>query len=245
MVQHSLFRRLIAELAGTTILCLFGIGAAVSVATAAIDDSGLLVVALAHGLALAVAIYAFGSVSGGHFNPTVTVALAARGQCAWKDVPAYVAAQLVGGLLGAALVYGAYGSTAVTAGLGVTAFGGDVGYPQALLAEAIGAFILVTAVFALAVSPGAPRGLAGLGIGLALAAQIMVFGPLTGASVNLARTLGPDVVLSLGGGSVVWWQLSVYLVGPMIGGLAAAFLHDLVSNRNARHKGAESSVVSE
>lgn len=225
----SLVRRLLAELAGTTILCLFGVGAAVSVAAAGAGGPGLLIVALAHGLALAVAIYAFGATSGGHFNPTVTIALAARGRFSWREVPAYVVAQLVGGILGVALVFAAYADVATAAGLGATTFGEGVSAGQALLAEAIGAFILVTAVFALAVSPNAPKGVHGFGIGLALATQIMVFGPLTGASVNLARTLGPDTILSLAGESVAWSQLLVYVTGPLIGGLVAAFLCDWIT----------------
>ncbi|ADJ46850.1 glycerol uptake facilitator protein [Amycolatopsis mediterranei S699] len=237
-MDTSLVRRLVAELAGTAILCLFGIGAAVAVAAARAGGPGLLIVALAHGLALAVAIYAFGSVSGGHFNPTVTVALAARGRFSWREVPAYVVAQLAGGVLGAALVYATYADTATAAGLGATTFGAGAGYVQALVAEAIGAFILVTAVFALAVAPDAPRGVAGIGIGLALATQIMVFGPLTGASVNLARTFGPDIVLFFAGQGVAWSQLFAYLAGPLVGGLAAAFLSDyLVTRRPAVEAG--------
>lgn len=85
-MEMTLVRRLLAECAGTTVLCLFGIGAAVSVAAAGAGGPGLLIIALAHGLALAVAIYAFGSVSGGHYNPTVTVALAVRGRFPWRDV---------------------------------------------------------------------------------------------------------------------------------------------------------------
>ncbi|MFJ8963847.1 MIP/aquaporin family protein [Lentzea sp. NPDC102401] len=227
-----LIRRLLAEVAGTAILCLFGIGAAV-----AAGPSGLLIVALAHGLALAVAIYAFGAISGGHFNPTVTFALAVRGRFAWREVPAYVLAQLIGGVLGAAVVYAAYSSAALTAGLGATAYGPAVTPVQALVAEAAGAFILVTAVYALAVAPDAPKGVHGLGIGLALAAQIMVFGPLTGASVNLARTMGPDVVLSLAGGTVFWSQLLVYLVGPLVGGVAAALLYEVIGNVARRAAG--------
>jgi len=230
-VHVALVRRLIAELAGTAILCTFGIGAAVAVSAASAGGGGLLIVALAHGLALAVAIYAFGATSGGHFNPTVTLALAARGKFAWREVPGYLVAQLLGGILAAVLVYAAYTSTALDARLGATTFGPSVTFGQAMLAEALGAFILVTAVFALAVSPDAPRGVHGFGIGLALATQIMVFGPLTGASVNLARTLGPDVVLSLAGRSVTWSQLAAYLVAPLAGGLAAAFLHDVVTRR--------------
>jgi glycerol uptake facilitator protein len=236
-MDMTLVRRLLAELAGTTILCLFGIGAAVSVAAADAGGPGLLIVALAHGLALAVAIYAFGSVSGGHFNPTVTIALAARGRVSWREVPPYLIAQLAGGVLGAALVFATYADTATSAGLGATTFGADVSYAQAMAAEAIGAFILVTAVFALAVAPNAPKGVHGIGIGLALATQIMVFGPLTGASVNLARTLGPDTMLSLAGESAAWSQLLAYVVGPLIGGLIAAFLCDYVTTRRPTLEG--------
>jgi glycerol uptake facilitator protein len=228
VVSIALVRRLLAEMAGTAILCTFGIGAAVSVSAAAAGGGGLLIVALAHGLALAMAIYAFGAVSGGHFNPTVTLALATRGRFAWRDVPGYVLAQLLGGILAAVLVYATYTDTALNAGLGATSLGPGVSSGQAILGEALGAFILVTAVFALA---STPHGVHGFGIGLALAAQIMVFGPLTGASVNLARTFGPDIVLSLAGKCVAWSQLLIYLVGPLIGGLAAAFLHDVITRQ--------------
>jgi len=226
-------RKLIAEVAGTTILCLFGISAAVSVA-AGNGPSGLLVVALAHGLALMVGIYAFGAISGAHFNPTVTVALAVSGRLPWREVPGYVGAQLLGGVLAASLAHVAHGAKAVEAGLGATAFGSGVSVTQAVVAEALGAFILVTAVFALAVNPNAPRGLHGVGIGLALATQILAFGPVAGASVNLARTFGPDVVLAFTGGDPAWSQLPVYLVAPVLGGVLAAGLHALVTSASRR-----------
>jgi glycerol uptake facilitator protein len=225
-VDHSIARKLAAELAGTTVLCLFGISAAVS---AAGSSSALLVVALAHGLALMVGIYAFAGVSGAHFNPTVTFALAVSGRLPWRDVPGYVVAQLLGGLLGAALAQLVHGQQGVDAGLGATAFGPGVGVTQAVVAEALGAFILVTAVFALAVSPDAPRGVFGFGIGLALACQILAFGPVAGASVNLARTFGPDVVLSFTGGTVAWGQLPVYLIAPLVGGALAAAVFSAVT----------------
>ncbi|HWO64327.1 MAG TPA: aquaporin [Umezawaea sp.] len=232
-METPLARRLLAELAGTTILCLFGIGAAAAVARVEAGGPGLLVVALAHGLALAVAIYAFGSASGGHFNPTVTVALAARARFPWREVPAYVLAQLLGGTLGATVIHLAYAGSGTTGGLGATTLAQGVNVGQGLLAEAFGAFLLVTAVYALAVSPSAPRGVVGFGIGLALAVQIMAIGPLTGASVNFARTLGPDLVLAVTGGEVAWSHLVVYLVGPIVGGLAAALLYEVVSGLKA------------
>ncbi|TWP48941.1 aquaporin family protein [Lentzea tibetensis] len=228
-MDHSHARKLAAELAGTTILCLFGISAAVSVVAAGNESSGLLIVALAHGLALAVGIYAFGGVSGAHFNPTVTIALAVSGRLSWREVPGYVTAQLFGGVLAAYLASLIHGQQAIDAGLGATSFGAGVSVTQAVVAEALGAFLLVTAVFALAVSPSAPRGVHGLGIGLALATQILAFGPVAGASVNLARTFGPDVVLTFGGGAVSWAQLPVYIVAPVFGGVLAAGLYSAVN----------------
>jgi glycerol uptake facilitator protein len=228
-VDTSVARKLAAELAGTTLLCLFGISAAVSVVAAGNESSGLLIVALAHGLALAVGIYAFGAVSGAHFNPTVTVALAASGRLPWREVPGYVAAQLLGGLLAASLAAVIHGKTAVDAGLGTTAFGPGVSVTQAFVAEAVGAFILVTAVFALAVSPSAPPGVTGLGIGLALAAQILAFGPVAGASVNLARTFGPDVVLTFAGGTVPWGELPLYVIAPLVGGTLAVGVYTAIT----------------
>ena len=227
-------RKLIAEVAGTTILCLFGISAAVSVVAAGNEPSGLLIVALAHGLALMVGIYAFGAISGAHFNPTVTVALAVSGRLPWREVPGYVVAQLVGGVLAASLAHLVHGQQAIEAGLGATAFGSGVSVTQAVVAEVLGAFILVTAVFALAVNPNAPKGMAGVGIGLALATQILAFGPIAGASVNLARTFGPDVVLTFAGGDPAWSQLPVYLVAPVFGGILAAGLYALVTSVSRR-----------
>ncbi|MET9633974.1 aquaporin [Lentzea sp. NPDC006480] len=226
-------RKLIAEVAGTTILCLFGISAAVSVVAAG-EPSGLLIVALAHGLALMAGIYAFGAISGAHFNPTVTIALAVSGRVPWREVPGYVGAQLLGGVLAASLAHVVHGPRALEAGLGATAFGSGVTVTQAFAAEALGAFILVTAVFALAVNPGAPRGLHGIGIGLALATQILAFGPVAGASVNLARTFGPDVVLTFAGGDPSWSQLPVYLIAPVFGGILAAGLYALMTSTSRR-----------
>jgi glycerol uptake facilitator protein len=239
LVKMPLTYRLLAELIGTTILCLFGIGAAVAVARTGAGGAGLLVVALAHGLALAVAVYAFGSVSGGHFNPTVTLALAVRARFPWREVPAYLGAQLLGGTLGAGAVHLVHAGQGGTAGLGATVLGPGVNAGQGLLAEAFGAFLLVTAVYALAVAPAAPAGVHGFGIGLALAVQIMAIGPLTGGSVNFARTVGPDLVLALTGGDVAWSQLVVYLVGPIAGGVAAALLYEKVSGLTAARRAVE------
>jgi len=143
-------------------------------------------------------------------------------------VPAYVAAQLVGATAGAALIVAAFGGDAVDVGTGVTTVADDVTYAQGIVAEAIGTFLLVTAVMALAVDSRAPAGWAGFMIGLSVAAAILVIGPLTGASLNPARTFGPLLVTTIGGGDTEWGDLPLYIVGPLAGGALAAFAYDMV-----------------
>src|SRR5919106_997864 len=199
----ELSRRLLGELVGTAILVLFGAGsvvAALTVGQGALEYPALGMVAITFGLAIAVAIYAFGNTSGAHINPAVTVSLAAVGRFPWADVPAYVGAQLVRGLVGAALIAAAFGGDAVDLGMGQTNIADGTNYVQAIVTEAIGTFLLVTAIMALAVDKRAPGGWAGLMIGLAAAGASLVIGPLTGGSLNPARTFGPLLVSTFGGG---------------------------------------------
>jgi glycerol uptake facilitator protein len=230
-MEVSLARRIVAEVVGTAILVLFGAGsvvAALRMGGGELDYPGLGMVAFAFAFAIAIAIYAFGSTSGAHINPAVTVSLAATGRFPWGEVPAYVVAQLVGATAGAALIVAAFGGDAVDFGTGVTTLADDATYPQGIVAEAIGTFLLVTAVMALAVDSRAPAGWGGFMIGLAVAAAILVIGPLTGASLNPARTFGPLLVTTIGGGDTAWGDLPLYIVGPLAGGALAAFAYDMV-----------------
>lgn len=220
---EGIVRRGAAEAAGTATLCAFGFGGATA---AAETGGGLLLVALAWGLGLAVAIYAFAGSSGAHLNPTVTLVLAARGAFAWRDVPAYLTAQVIGATAAGLVVAAAYGSAATDAGLGAARLGTDVSVAQGLLAETLAGFFLLIAVAAMAVDHRAPKGLAGAGIGVTLAAVILMLGPVAGASINAARTFGPELVLALTGNPSSWTNLWLYLVGPVLGGLAAVVLYD-------------------
>jgi glycerol uptake facilitator protein len=163
----------------------------------------------------------------------VTVSLAATGRFAWGEVPAYVVAQLAGATAGAALIVAAFGGGAVDFGTGGTTLADDVTYLQGIVAEAIGTYLLVTAVMALAIDSRAPAGWAGFMIGLAVAAAILVIGPLTGASLNPARTFGPLLVTTIGGGDTEWGELPLYIVGPLAGGAFAAFVYDVVARPRA------------
>lgn len=225
-------QRLLAEAVGTALLVFFGPGAAVAALTVGggeLDYAGLGMIALSFGLIVAVVIYAFGTTSGAHINPAVSITLAAVGRFPWRDVPLYVVAQVIGAIVGAALLALAFGDAAINLGLGQTAVSEGVSIPQAIVAEAVATFVLVTAIMGLAVDRRAPAGWAGLMIGLAVTVAILVIAPLTGASLNPARTLGPLVVATVGGGETAWSDLPVYLVGPVLGGLAAAFAYDAIA----------------
>jgi glycerol uptake facilitator protein len=237
----ALLRRCAAELVGTALLIIFGPGSVVAALTVgeSVDYAALGVIALAFGLVVAIVIYAFGSTSGAHINPAVTLALAVTGRFAWRDVGPYVLAQLLGSALGGLLVVAAFGRAAVTRGsVGGVAFGAGVGYGRAILVEAVGTFLLVLAIMATAVDRRAPAGWAGLVIGLSVTCLIVVLGPQTGAGVNPARAFGPDVAASLFGGSVTWSQYPAYVIGPLLGAIAAAFGYDLLA-RPREHEASE------
>ncbi|RZU34225.1 MIP/aquaporin family protein [Blastococcus saxobsidens] len=236
-MSGSLGRRCAAELVGTALLVVFGPGsvvAALTVGGGELDYAGLGMIALSFGLVVALVIYAFGSTSGAHINPAVTVVLAVTRRFPWTDVGPYVVAQLLGALVGALLLVGAFGTGAVDLGnIGGVAFGDGVGYGQAILAEALATFLLMLTIMALAVDRRAPGGWAGWLIGLSVTGLVLVFAPLTGAAVNPARALGPNAVAAIFGGDVAWTQFPAYVVGSLLGALAAAVLYEVLARPGA------------
>jgi glycerol uptake facilitator protein len=235
-MEATLERRLAAEVVGTAILVLFGAGsvvAALRMGGGKLEYPGLGMVAIAFAFAIAIAIYAFGTTSGAHINPAVTVSLAATGRFPWGEVPAYVVAQLLGAAVGAALIVAAFGGEAVDLGDGGTKLADGITYTQGIVTEALATFLLITAIMALAVDRRAPAGWAGFMIGLAVAAAILMSGPLTGGSLNPARTFGPMLITAIGGGDASWGDLPAYIVGPLLGGLVAAFSYELIARPRA------------
>jgi len=218
-MEQKLPAALLAESIGTFALIFVGAGAG------ALGLGGLVGVAFAHGLVVAGFAYAYGPLSGSHVNPAVTLGVWAAGAIPAGRAVAFMAAQLVGGVAGGfALRYSLGG---IETGLGATVLargleaGGatiTVTPAMGLFLEAVLTFFLVNAVLHAAVA-GRAGELAGLAIGGTLTAAILVGGPLTGASLNPARTLGPAV--AAGNFSDLW----VYLVGPALGALAAAVLY--------------------
>lgn len=234
--QPTLVERFLAEALGTFLLVFIGGGAAslAGIMEARGKSTGLadlVLVALAHGLALFVIVQVVGKISGAHVNPAVTLGLAAIGRFPASEVLAYLLGQVLGAIVGAAAILVVYGQAAATLGhLGGPSLAANTSLIQGLAIEALGAAILVLAIMGTAVDSRAPAGWAGLTIGLSLAAIILFLGPASGAAVNPARAFGPDLVDILTGVSVDWVQFIVaYLIGPIVGGVAAAFLYTYIA----------------
>ncbi len=213
----SLFHRSIAEAFGTFGLVFFGT-AVVAAQSMPGGGSGVVGIALAHGLVLALLVTAVLSISGGHLNPAVTLGLVVARRTNLSTAAAYIAAQLVGAVLGAMLLKVVFPIGMVRGmSLGTPTIASSIQFHQAIIMEAVMAFLLVSAVFGTVCNPAAPRH-GGLWVGLALTVDILVGGPLTGAAVNPARAFGPALVAGQ------WVAHAAYWVGPILGGAAAALL---------------------
>jgi glycerol uptake facilitator protein len=237
--QATQVERFVAEALGTFLLVFIGGGAATVAALLPHNrhyiptTAELLLVALAHGVALFAIVMMVGRISGAHVNPAVTIGLASTGQFEWADVPSHILGQVLGALVGALSIAIVYGKLAATVGhLGAPALATNTSILQGMIIEGLGAGILVLAVMASAVDKNAPSGWAGLTIGLTLGAIIMFLGPATGAAVNPARALGPDVVSAfIFGVNVNWPQFALcYLIGPIVGGVGAAYLYRYIAH---------------
>lgn len=219
-----------AEAIGTFLLVLVG----TAVATAAVLGKGTagpaynsLAVALSFGLILIPIVGSLGQVSDAHVNPAVTFGLALAGKFPWKYVAPYWAAQLVGATVGAIVVWAAYGQGAyVDAHLGAPSPVNGASATQVLLVEALIAFILVFTVISTTTDKRVPPGTSAVAIGFALAAGVLLGGPVSGGAGNPARALGPMIVAAT---YPVWF---FYCIGPLLGGGVAALAFRLVGMAN-------------
>ena len=220
----SLTKRLIAELFGTFLLVFGVIGAAFF----ASGNTGILGVALAVGIAVLAGAYAVGHISGGHFNPAVTVGAAAAGRFAWKDVLPYVVAQIVGGALATTILLGikAGAPDKTFAGFGDVSNGFDAHSPAHFgIVSVIIAEVVVTAIFLYVIlgvtDRRAPSGFAPVAIGLTLTLLHLITIPIDNASLNPARSIATAIY----GGPDALVQLPVFLIAPVIGGLIAGLTY--------------------
>jgi len=212
---------LIAEAFGTFLFFFVGAGSVVLgdyLSPSGGSGPGLLGVALAHGLALAVLVSALGAVSGGHFNPVVTLAVWIMGRIATPRAGLYVVAQLAGALGAGLALKAVFPDAWQASNIGSPALGAGISPAIGIGVEAVLTALLVLAVLGTAVDPRGPK-IGGLAIGLAVAADILVGGPLTGAAMNPARWFGPAVASGAFADWYVWW------IGPAIGAAVAALLY--------------------
>ena len=210
-------KALVAEFIGTFTLIFVGAG------TAQISGS-LVAAALAFGLVVTALVYAYGGYSGAHINPAVTIGLLAGGQIKLGDAIGYIVVQLLGGIAGASALFYVLGGSA--GGMGATVPAAGVGIGQAFLLELLLTFWLVTVIYHAAVS-GKVGNLAPIAIGFMLTACILVGGPLTGASLNPARSFGPALFSDAPNAISSLW---IYFVACPLGGVLAALVYKFFSS---------------
>jgi MIP family channel proteins len=223
-MSNRIAPRLLAEFIGTFAFVFIGAGAAAVVGDG-VGLPGIVAIAFAHGLTIMVFAFAYGSVSGAHMNPAVTVGVLAAGAMRSGEAAGYIVSQLIGGIAGALFLSTVLGGTAT--GLGTPALAHNLALgattltitpAQGFMIEAALAFFLITVVLSTAVA-GRAGSLAPLAIGMTLTLNIIMGGALTGAAFNPARALGPMVVT--GNFTDVW----LYMAAPIVGAIVAAMLH--------------------
>jgi MIP family channel proteins len=210
-------KKYLAEFLGTMVLVLMGCGSAVFAGTAQpFAAVGTLGVALAFGLSVIAMAYTIGKISGCHINPAITLGMLVANKISSKDAAGYMVAQVLGAILGSAILFVLAQNSGST-----TTLTGANGYSDltvAFVAEAVFTFIFLLVVFG-STSKGSANGFAGLAIGLSLVLIHIVCIPITGTSVNPARSIGP----ALFEGGAALSQLWLFIVAPFVGAVAAAF----------------------
>jgi MIP family channel proteins len=224
-MMYKLPQKLFAEFVGTFALIFIGAGSICAdqlLKASTPGGLGLLGIAAAHGLAIGIMVTAVGHISGGHLNPAVTIGFWVTRKMGSFEALAYWAAQLVGGIAAAYLLVWIVPEAAWRAvSLGTPDLAADFARARAIVLEAVMTFFLVFVVFATAADPrGAFNKIAGFAIGLTITMDILFGGPLTGASMNPARSFGPALAAHH------WTNHGVYWVGPLAGGVVAGWLYD-------------------
>jgi MIP family channel proteins len=215
---------LLAEFLGTFYLCFAGIAAILSATPAVGSGAGIVGIALAHGLALSIAVNAFGGISGAHFNPAVTLGFFVTGRLPALSVGPYIVVQLLGASTAALVCRVIFPVEAVVqAQLGLPLPAVWASPAAVIIAEFVMTYLLMTSIFGTAVDErGQAVKIGGFGIGLTVAFDILAGGALTGASMNPARSFGPALVI----GNFAWhW---VYWIAPIAGACAAAIVYERV-----------------
>ncbi|MBI4337581.1 MAG: MIP family channel protein [Chloroflexi bacterium] len=224
-----MWRGAAAEFVATLLFVFIGAGAVVSTASLAdaaggMNSARLAAIALAHGLAIALLVAATAKISGGHINPAVSFAAFLTNKITLRRMVLYVVAQLAGAIV-AALLLKAVFPAVMEGSLGAHGLGTGISAGAGVLLEIVLTFLLVFVVFATAIDPKGLGTIAPLAIGLAVLVDHLVAVPLTGASMNPARSFGPAVVAG------VWADHWVFWVGPLVGGGLAALVYEYIFMR--------------
>src|SRR6266568_7707808 len=241
-MDHDPVRRGIAEFVGTFTLIFIGAGSILALTTLflpAINSPQtqgvysvlpLVAVAFAHGLAIAVMVSAVGHISGGHFNPAITLGFFVTRRIAPGLAVVYWSMQLAGATAAAALLRWFFDARArQLTNLGAPGLGGGIDHWQGLVIELILTFFLVWVIFATAVDPGGTfKSIAGLAIGLTITMDVLMGGPMTGAAMNPSRAFGPELVQN------VWHNCWIWYAGPFVGACLAALLYEWLYLRPLR-----------
>ena len=229
----STVQKFLAELIGSFILVFFGTASVVLVLLvngginiSAITMADWVAIGLAFGLALTVAIYALGPVSGAHFNPAVTIGLWAGKKFPTSDLVPYIVAQFIGSIIASAalLLIGGVKIASTTGALGSVAGIGMVGI---FIVEFLGTALLMYCIMAAVVGGQAKD--AGLSIGLVLAGIIVAIGGFSGCGINPSRVFAPMLMNTLVGTAAPWELFPVYLIAPILGAIFAVYLYDFLA----------------
>jgi glycerol uptake facilitator protein len=228
MAEHHVSQRLFAEFIGTALLVFIGAGSVPAIlllesgSKAPFSGADLGFISMAFGLVIVALVYTIGKVSGCHINP-------ATKRFPWRDVPSYWAAQIAGGIAGAFAMWGSFGTRAVDLGYGFGVVHFDhstTSWGSAMLIEGIGTAILLFTILGI-VDTRSPEGWAGLVIGLVVVAIIITVGPVTNASLNPARAIGPLFATTIHGGVHNWTQqFLAYIPANLVGAALACFAYD-------------------
>lgn len=239
-------KKLLAEIVGTFILVFFGTASVVltlfinngqtfsSIYNIGITMPDWIGIGLAFGLALAVAIYAFGPVSGAHFNPAVTIALWAGKKFPGRDVVPYVVAQFIGAIIASAALLAISGPAASTIGAlgGVGPFG-DISMIGLFIAEFLGTFLLMYVIMATAVNERSTAADAALTIGLVLAGIVIALGNFSGCGINPARAFSPMLLNFFVSGANAFIYYPIYFIAPIIGAIVAVYMYEYFHTNKA------------
>jgi glycerol uptake facilitator protein len=253
MATPTFAQKFTAEVIGTAILVFIGAGSvpltvfltAGAGGTGIDGTAGLSTISFSFAFAIFAAVYSIGHISGCHINPAVTISLLATRKIDSRTAGGYIVAQLIGAFVGAGLTLIILtGNDPAKLGLGAVSVNANAGLAVGFAAEVIGTAILVFTVFGAAVSGKAPSGFAGLIIGFIVYGIIILVGPITGASLNPARELGPAILgQAIGAAPVPVEQLLVvYVLGSTVGGVLGAFVYEFIGREIPARAAATSSV---